>query len=148
MYPTLRTFIRRTRPAFCRFAASETGAITTDWIILTGSIVGISLAATVALRVGVQALAFDVETSLSGANVAALGTLDGTPQAPTAGDITRQTAWNSWCTHPGGPLCQFWQREVNMSDGSTWRYLQVYQPDGSSQITWYDQDNNVVDAPL
>ena len=62
-----------------RFYLSETGAITTDYIILTGAIVGLGLSATVSVRTGVDNLGADIDSSLSGASVALMGNLDGTP---------------------------------------------------------------------
>jgi hypothetical protein len=58
-----------------RFWENESGAITTDWIILTAAIGGLCLGAVTAVRGGVGNLAFDIEQSLSGAQVASLGTL-------------------------------------------------------------------------
>ena len=58
-----------------RFLRDESGIVTTDWIILTGAIVGLGLGASVSVRGGVQALVFDIQTSLSSASVADLGTL-------------------------------------------------------------------------
>jgi Flp pilus assembly pilin Flp len=54
------------------FARDESGAVTTDYIILTGAIVGLGLSATVSVRNGVGSLGADIEGSLSGTQVAAL----------------------------------------------------------------------------
>jgi hypothetical protein len=79
MFRTFCTIISRTRAPLRRFAASEAGTITTDWIILTGAIVGLGLSATVSVRNGVGSLGGDIESSLSGASVALMGNLDGSP---------------------------------------------------------------------
>lgn len=60
---------------FRSFLNDESGIVTTDWIVLTAAIGGICLGAVASIRVGVQALAFDIETSLSGAQVGPLGQL-------------------------------------------------------------------------
>lgn len=57
------------------FWQDESGVVTTDWIVLTAAIGGICLSAVVSIRGGVEALAFGVEQSLSGAQVTGLGTL-------------------------------------------------------------------------
>lgn len=57
------------------FYASESGAVTVDWTVLTASIVGLGLASAAAVRTGVVSLGGDIETSLSGASVASLGEL-------------------------------------------------------------------------
>jgi hypothetical protein len=57
------------------FVADESGVVTTDWIILTGAIMGGCLSALVAIRGGVEALAFDIDDSLSNAQVVNIGTL-------------------------------------------------------------------------
>lgn len=54
------------------FWAEESGAIETDWIVLTGAIMGISLSAVVAVRGGVSDLGLDIQGSLSAANIASL----------------------------------------------------------------------------
>lgn len=53
----------------------ETGAVTVDWVVLTAAIAGLGLASTVAVRTGLTALSADIESSLSSASVAQMGTL-------------------------------------------------------------------------
>lgn len=48
-----------------RFLASESGALTTDWVVLAASVVGMGVATVGTMRGGMNALATDVETSLS-----------------------------------------------------------------------------------
>ena len=57
------------------FWRAEDGIVTTDWIILTAAIGGIGIGATVSIRGGVQALSFDIQQSLSNAQIPTLGTL-------------------------------------------------------------------------
>jgi Flp pilus assembly pilin Flp len=57
------------------FANDEAGAVTVDWVVLTAAIVGLGLAVIASVRTGTSDLATDIQTSLSGATVATLGTL-------------------------------------------------------------------------
>ncbi len=57
------------------FAASESGAVTVDWVVLTAAIVGLGLAVVTSVRSGVQSLGTDISNSLTSASVATLGTL-------------------------------------------------------------------------
>jgi hypothetical protein len=57
------------------FANDEAGAVTVDWVVLTAAIVGLGLAVIASVRTGTSDLATDIQTSLSGASVATLGTL-------------------------------------------------------------------------
>jgi hypothetical protein len=49
--------------------------VTVDWVVLTAAIVGLGLAVIASVRTGTSDLATDIQTSLSGASVATLGTL-------------------------------------------------------------------------
>ena len=60
---------------FKNFANDEAGAVTVDWVVLTAAIVGLGLAVIASVRTGTSDLATDIQTSLSGASVATLGTL-------------------------------------------------------------------------
>ena len=55
-----------------RFLRDQSGAVTVDWVVLTGAIVGLGIASVTAVRTGVGALGVDVQNSLSGATVAAI----------------------------------------------------------------------------
>jgi hypothetical protein len=71
------------------FLRSEGGAVTVDFIVITGAIVGLGIAVIANVRAGVTNLATSVETSLSSASVAALGTLGASgldPAACSSGD--------------------------------------------------------------
>lgn len=57
------------------FGRNESGAVTVDWVVLTAAIVGLGLAVIASVRTGAGTLATNISTSLSGASVAALGTL-------------------------------------------------------------------------
>lgn len=57
------------------FLADESGAVTVDWVVLTAAIVGLGLAVITSVRTGVQSLGTDIQTSLTSASVATLGTL-------------------------------------------------------------------------
>jgi Flp pilus assembly pilin Flp len=57
------------------FAADESGAVTVDWVVLTAAIVGLGIAVIASVRTGTTDLATDIQESLSGGSVAALGVL-------------------------------------------------------------------------
>lgn len=57
------------------FRNDEAGAVTVDWVVLTAAIVGLGLAVIASVRTGAGSLATSIQQSLSGASVAALGTL-------------------------------------------------------------------------
>jgi Flp pilus assembly pilin Flp len=57
------------------FNSDESGAVTVDWVVLTAAIVGLGLAVIASVRTGTSNLAGNIQTSLSGASVATLGTL-------------------------------------------------------------------------
>lgn len=62
---------------------NDRGAVTVDWTVLAAAAVGLGLASVAAVRSGVVDLGGDVGASLSGASVAALGTLgDGDAYSP------------------------------------------------------------------
>ena len=61
--------------ALMSFAKDESGAVTVDWVVLTAAIVGLGLAVITSVRTGVVSLGGDIETSLTNASVASLGTL-------------------------------------------------------------------------
>jgi Flp pilus assembly pilin Flp len=54
------------------FLRDQSGAVTVDWVVLTGAIVGLGIASVTAVRGGVGALGVNVQNSLSGATVAAI----------------------------------------------------------------------------
>lgn len=47
------------------FLASETGAVTVDWVVLTGAMVGTGIAAATAISNGIDAIATDITANLS-----------------------------------------------------------------------------------
>lgn len=63
------------RLALASFLASESGAVTVDWVVLTAAITGLGLASAAAVRSGTAALGSDIEASLVGASVVAQGEL-------------------------------------------------------------------------
>jgi Flp pilus assembly pilin Flp len=58
------------------FAKSESGAVTVDWVVLTAAIVGLGLAVMAVVSGGVEDLAGDIDTRLTGMNADA-GFLNG-----------------------------------------------------------------------
>lgn len=69
--------LRARLDTFRQFVATDTGAVTVDWVVLTAAVVGLGLASVAAVRTGTGNLGDDIETSLSGASVATLGDLSG-----------------------------------------------------------------------
>lgn len=61
--------------AWQRLRDDERGAITVDWVVLTGAVVGLGIAAVATITTGVDPVAQRVGTTLSGASVGSLGTL-------------------------------------------------------------------------
>lgn len=57
------------------FTANDAGAVTVDWVVLTAAIVGLGLAVVTSVRTGVRSLGTRINTSLTSASVASLGTL-------------------------------------------------------------------------
>lgn len=57
------------------FLHDESGAITVDWTVLSAAVLGMGLTSVAAVRTGVVSLGEDVNSSLSNAEVAALGEL-------------------------------------------------------------------------
>lgn len=51
------------------FLESESGAVTTDWVVLTAALVGLGVGTAGAVRTGTSALATDINTSLTSAVV-------------------------------------------------------------------------------
>jgi Flp pilus assembly pilin Flp len=58
------------------FAKSESGAVTVDWVVLTAAIVGLGLAVMAVVSGGVEDLAGDIDTQLTG-----MGTQASTPRS-------------------------------------------------------------------
>ncbi|MDG4648248.1 hypothetical protein P6F26_07310 [Roseibacterium sp. SDUM158017] len=48
-----------------RFIASETGAITVDWVVLTAAIVGLAMAVTVLVSGGISDVATEINSALN-----------------------------------------------------------------------------------
>jgi hypothetical protein len=69
-------------PYFRKFREAETGAVTTDWTIITAAITGLGIAATAALFPGISSLSDDVEVSLTNYDITA--TLDPSASSPPA----------------------------------------------------------------
>ena len=59
------------------FLCSQCGAVTVDWVVLAGAVVGLGITGVAAVRTGVIDMGGAIDTSLSGASVAALATLGG-----------------------------------------------------------------------
>ena len=56
------------------FTASESGAVTVDWVVLTAAIVGLGIAVVASVRSGVGTLGSNIERSLTSTPIGATGT--------------------------------------------------------------------------
>lgn len=54
-----------------RFAIDEDGAVTVDWTVMTGAVVGLGLAVTGVVAVGVEDLSWDIRNHLAGVEISA-----------------------------------------------------------------------------
>ncbi|WP_323035987.1 hypothetical protein [Pararhodobacter sp.] len=154
-------FTRSSR-TFRTFLRHESGAVTVDWVVLTAAIVGLGLAAALAVRSGTTTLATDVNTTLTNAQVAALGCMGDGPGAsgfecysgPLIGSQIRAYAMilHGGCTGSGPtqvcrPGSRTVTREYLMSDGSVYKKVVVTTGNEPPVTTWTDANGNVVDAP-
>ena len=60
---------------FKNFSKDEDGAVTVDWVVLTAAVVGLGIAGVASVNDGIVSLAGDISTSLTNADVVAVGTL-------------------------------------------------------------------------
>ena len=60
---------------FKNFSKDEGGAVTVDWVVLTAAVVGLGIAGVASVNDGIVSLAGDISTSLTNADVVAVGTL-------------------------------------------------------------------------
>ena len=142
------------KTALRSFARGESGTITTDYIILTGAIMGAALGGVTSVRMGVADLAFGVETSLTGAEVAI--PFDTGPQ-PVGWVETMTMATAGTRCAPAPEICNFtpptrWEYAyLEMDDGTRLeRVTTTEYPDtksATSTVIWRDKDGNEVDAP-
>lgn len=70
---------------FRRFLGDPSGAVTVDWVVLAGSVVGLGLGAAVSVRSGTSALGADIDTGLTRAAVAGANLIAGGLFTPAAG---------------------------------------------------------------
>ena len=80
-YAALQTFFR-----------TESGAVTVDWTVLTAGIVGMGVASTAAVSTGTSSLGQAIQTALSNASVAMMGTVNAVTNGFDSGDFT---GWSS-----------------------------------------------------
>jgi hypothetical protein len=147
-----------------RFFTRDDGAVTVDWVVLAAAVTGLGIGAVTLVRGGTQSLGDDVETSLSGAQVASLSCLGSNGNHPAGwecydGPTITGTgmgwgyAWMPACyvTGDGAIQCDGSggsqiTEEVFMSDGQTY-YRNTRTENGETTVTWTDQGGNPVDAP-
>lgn len=79
------------------FLLSDDGAVTVDWTVLAAAIVGLGIATVAAVRTGVVSLGGDIDTALTSASIASLGTL-GSGVAASAWTLLNvsQAQYDSW----------------------------------------------------
>jgi hypothetical protein len=138
---------------FTSFVNDETGAVTVDWVVLTGAVIGLGVAVMTSVGTGSTTLADLVETTLTDSKITAY-------MAPGAGEELRNNIYGgiTSCPPPGqGPPCQrisYYSelRVYAMSDGSEWTH-QVYSTGDYhkrgtvTRDTWQDGEGNFVDPP-
>ena len=56
---------------YLQFAVEESGAVTVDWTVMTGAVVGLGLAVTGVVAVGVEDLSWDISNHLAGIDISA-----------------------------------------------------------------------------
>jgi hypothetical protein len=135
----------RTRAPLRRFAASESGAVTTDWIVLTGAIVGLGLGAMLQIRVGVAALAMSTERSLSLAEITALGTVNSDEQILSIAAAGMNRWYYRSCHRYAGPMCRVEDQSFELSDGSAYHVTRNFNHDQSSvHVVWRDSNNQQI----
>lgn len=112
--------------------AAEDGAVTVDWVTLAAAVVGLGLGSVASVRSGVNALAGDVESSLTSASVVSLGMV---------GNVAGIVSGN-WLVAPvsNGVVGQFaapWTFEQDgtvRSDG-LWSGTWTQRPDGTLDVS-------------
>jgi hypothetical protein len=88
-----------------QFAKSESGAVTVDWVVLTGSLVGLGLASASVVSNGVESLSFSISESLSNMDVGSVGAFE--PE-PGWGDLQVF----SWISAEAGEFHMEWALQV------------------------------------
>lgn len=89
------------------FLTDETAAVAVDWVALSATVIGLGLGTAAAVRLGALSLGEDINTTLGGASVAALGGGAGNPLL--AGVGTAGCDWYCiftafWEWNEGGPF--------------------------------------------
>jgi len=88
--PSFRCSVRQ-------FLCSTSGAVTVDWVVLAGAVVGIGITSVAAVRTGVVDLGGGIDSSLSGASVAAPATLGSGVYEHSLLSVPQST-YDSWMT--------------------------------------------------
>lgn len=65
--PCRSSLPRRVMNRLSRFARADQGAVTVDWVVLTASLVGLTLALVAGIRTGLTSTTGGIETALSAA---------------------------------------------------------------------------------
>ena len=129
------------------FLENEAGAVTVDWVVLTGALVGLGLAVMAVVSGGVEDLSTDIETNLS-------DTLIKTSfeTGPTISNVTLNVGSTfvgaNSCSllhtpdgYDCGSIMNFTRDEVQLDDGTT-----VYRITGASYTsTTITEENRVGD---
>ena len=72
----------RIHGALQRFRRTETGAVTVDWVVMTGAIVGMGLIVVGTVRMGAWTLAYEVQTVLEEAELIEVDFAEGSDPEP------------------------------------------------------------------
>jgi hypothetical protein len=136
------------------FITGESGAVSVDWVVLTGATIGLGVAVMTSVATGTVSLGDKIETALADSTIASY------PGLPGLG------AQSSYTSSGGTVVCAvapcpgpYYFEETTayaMSDDSEWRHY-VYSTGASKQDQfshgtistdiWFNGDNEIVDAP-
>jgi hypothetical protein len=104
------------------FLLRDSGAITVDWTVLAGALVGLGLGAVAAVRTGVIDLGGGVETSLSGSQTAELGILS---YVPITASYANMDSWTNTLTNNWSDANLVWLYDLVS------QYAQTYLDSGN-----------------
>jgi hypothetical protein len=110
------------------FSSDESGAVTTDWVVLTAAIVGMGITSVAAVRTGTGSLGAEIETSLSDSSVSLLG--DECNTNSSVGDYKFQTYDEKEQANQSAHLAEIGDTDVQKT------FAEV-----SQKVDWYLQND-------
>jgi hypothetical protein len=138
------------------FAKDQTGTITTDYIVITATVMGLGLGGVAAVRTGVGDLSGSVGASLSDTQIAALN-LSGQGIDASGGVWSGREFWETagGRCEPGpncAPPTLTFEETLRLSKTeSLYRVTDVTYPDDPDRtevtVTWYDNNRQKIETP-